>query len=281
MHRLANVPNEAINLARCGWAKVRGNGVSAYWYNYYNAGDQVTPVLLNHYGFTPCHALPRDAKIASVGSLLQDLPPDYRGIILGSGFIRESCRMLFPEANVLAVRGKLSSERMGLSSEGMVFGDPGLLVSQLLPRRSPKRYALGLLPHYVDRRNPTFSELLRKHPSEIKFIDIRKNNPLKVVAEIDACECIVSSSLHGLIFADALGIPNAWLFAPGVIGGRFKYDDYYSALGLADQMHYQISGSATLDKIMAWTSLKPQDAVRKIQLNLDRLFKGLTGLVKV
>lgn len=44
-----------------------------------------------------------------------------------------------------------------------------------------------------------------------------------------SCKCILSSSLHGLIFADALGIPNRRIvLSDEIIGGDLKFDDYYS-----------------------------------------------------
>jgi hypothetical protein len=47
---------------------------------------------------------------------------------------------------------------------------------------------------------------------------------------------VISSSLHGLIVADSLGIPNVWLrLSPDVLGGDYKFKDYYSVFGLAPE----------------------------------------------
>ena len=44
-----------------------------------------------------------------------------------------------------------------------------------------------------------------------------------------SCICILSSSLHWLIFADSLGIPNRRIvLSDEIIGGDLKFDDYYS-----------------------------------------------------
>lgn len=274
--RIRNLPNDARNVTSKIIGGLRGNSIPAYWYNYYNAGDQLTPLLLHHYGYSPVCVSPHDATIASVGSLLEDLPPNYSGIILGSGFIKESSRMSFPRACVLAVRGKLTRERMGRSDNGVVLGDPGLLVSQLFQERKAKRILLGLIPHYVDRRNPAFLELIRKHGRDIKVIDILKSNPLHVVREIAECEHILSSSLHGLVMSDSLGISNGWFHSSGIIGGRFKYDDYYSALGLKEQTMHVVSGNDKLSEMLRWTSLKPADPILQAKADLHRLFSSLS-----
>lgn len=44
-----------------------------------------------------------------------------------------------------------------------------------------------------------------------------------------SCKCVLSSSLHGLIVADALGVPNRRIvLSDKIIGGDLKFDDYYS-----------------------------------------------------
>ncbi len=53
-----------------------------------------------------------------------------------------------------------------------------------------------------------------------------------VLRQIAQSEIIFSSSLHGLICADALCIPNYWTpMSDRVIGGSHKFDGYYSAFG--------------------------------------------------
>jgi hypothetical protein len=53
-----------------------------------------------------------------------------------------------------------------------------------------------------------------------------------VVEAITACHAILSSSLHGLIVAEAYGVPAAWMtITDKVKGGGFKFCDYYLATG--------------------------------------------------
>lgn len=52
-----------------------------------------------------------------------------------------------------------------------------------------------------------------------------------IIDQINECEFIISSSLHGLIISDAYNIPNVWaVFSDKIVGGEFKYKDYYASV---------------------------------------------------
>lgn len=52
-----------------------------------------------------------------------------------------------------------------------------------------------------------------------------------IMDEIVKCEFVLSSSLHGIIFADSFGIPNAHMnVSTRVMGGSYKFDDYVQAV---------------------------------------------------
>ena len=109
-----------------------------------------------------------------------------------------------------------------------MLGDPGVFIPDIYPRE-PVQCSLGLVPHYVDLDTP-FAE--RARAAGLRII-----SPLlpftSYIRELTACERIISSSLHGLIFAHAYGIPAAWVeLSDQVVGGGFKFRDYYTAVGV-------------------------------------------------
>ena len=55
-------------------------------------------------------------------------------------------------------------------------------------------------------------------------------SPLAFVRALLGAERVVSSSLHGVILAEAYGIPATYLDS-GNGENRFKYDDYYAGHG--------------------------------------------------
>jgi hypothetical protein len=65
---------------------------------------------------------------------------------------------------------------------------------------------------------------------------------LKVISEIGRCRKVVSSSLHGIILADAFGIPRRIEIPPMSLthpqreGGLFKWLDYSSSLSVKLQI---------------------------------------------
>lgn len=252
--------------------KIQNNGIAAYWCNETNFGDQITPFLLRHYGYTPIYSRPQDAKLAATGSILEHLPDEYDGCIIGSGFLDPANHRTFPNATILSVRGKLTRQHLGRGTE-VKLGDPGLLAAKTMKNRAQKKFLMGIVPHYVEQKLPHFMKLKKYlHETEVTFINVRKN-PAEVFAEIDQCECIISSSLHGLIVADSLGIPNAWIASGKLCGGRFKFDDYYSSIETQIEP-ISISGEEQLTELIAKTTLKPNEPIEAAKITLDVLWQS-------
>jgi pyruvyltransferase len=192
-------------------------------------------MLLRHHGI-PCEwAPPEHAEIIGIGSVLEKVPETFRGTLWTTGFKFEQSRGNFPVAKVLAVRGKLTRERIQCSDmDHVALGDAGLLCDEFntAPR---KRYKLGIIPHFMDADDPSV-KAIRALSSEISMIDVCAETK-EVIRSAGECEHILSSSLHGLILADSLGIPNRWIQFPNsaklIEGEGFKFRDYYSNFDIA------------------------------------------------
>jgi pyruvyltransferase len=73
----------------------------------------------------------------------------------------------------------------------------------------------------------------------------------KFVDELLECENVISSSLHGLIAADAYGIPNARVNVSNkLIGGDFKFKDYCYSVERELDYGYQLTKETTVENIM-------------------------------
>jgi pyruvyltransferase len=250
---------------------LRHNKIKAFWeIRYSNSGDFVTPMLLKRYGFTPVHSYPQDALIFSCGSLLEKVPADFSGYILGTGFMYRDSIRSFDKARILAVRGELTRNKIGAPKD-IVLGDPGLLVSQFLSSRQKKQYKLGIIPHYVDKKDPRIGRICEKYNRDVLFIDIQ-SDLLDVVRNIDKCELILSSSLHGLVFADSLGIPNVWMILSDRVSGEgFKFHDHNSALGKSQDPVF-VTGDETLSDFMMRASVPSSSTVEELKNKLDHAF---------
>ena len=154
--------------------------------------------------------------------------------VWGSGFIRENEAVIGRPRAVHAVRGPLS--RASLLQQGIecpeVYGDPALLLPRFFNPNVPKRYSVGIIPHYVDKGHPWLERY--RHDSQVLILDI-ESDIQNFVRSVKSCEVILSSSLHGLICADAYGVPNAWVqFSDDVVGGDFKFRDYRLSIGAGE-----------------------------------------------
>lgn len=202
-----------------------------------NFGDYLSPLIVEMLaGRKVAHAEPREADMIAIGSILSRERKARSWLfkrplhIWGSGTDRDS-RLFGRHHHYHAVRGAITRSQIDGPEPSAALGDPGLLVDRLydgcpVPSR---RYRLGIVPHFVDQQDARLAPLLAL-PST-RLIDVF--SPVaQVVREIRQCEFILSSSMHGLIIADAYGIPNRRIFFSRGIISDLKFDDYYSAFGI-------------------------------------------------
>lgn len=202
----------------------------AYWFGMEpNFGDMLTPYIIRRmFGvqLEPCR--PDEAELFSIGSVASAIPEGFTGHILGTGIMSEGERYDWTAANVIGLRGHLTAERVKHCGNP-VLGDPALILDRFA-QKVQRKWALGIIPHYVDKDNEQVA--LWAEVPRVCIVDIQAN-PDEVMAQVAACETIVSSSLHGLVLADALEIPNKWVCLSDKIGGgNFKFHDYYSVFGI-------------------------------------------------
>ena len=233
-----------------------------YWsrcgHGHGNFGDKITPLLLKHAGIPVEWAPPEHAELIGVGSVLEKVPETFKGAIWTTGFMHESSRKKFPHARLLGVRGRLTLERIECNARDKVLlGDAGLL-ADVFHTPATKRHKLGIIPHFADADDP-FVKQLAQSSSEITVIDICAET-MEVISAAGQCENIISSSLHGLILADSLGIPSRWMELnrgeKRVTGEGFKYRDYYSTFG-RDAAPLHLDALSSLDRVLAWVRTPP------------------------
>lgn len=203
---------------------------TAYWWRgKTNFGDLLTPLLLDRFSDIKVEwAGVNQADMVVVGSVLEHLPQGYDGIIAGSGKLREEEPVDVSSAHVLGVRGPLTAKLAKGMPSDYVIGDPGLLANELV--EVEKEYSLGIVPHWSDTQLEQRKEFLKYDPLIIK----PDEHPLDVIRNIGRCRKIISSSLHGIILADAFGIPRRTETCPRFVheGGDFKFRDHNEAVGV-------------------------------------------------
>ncbi len=199
-----------------------------------NFGDWLSVQICAHLAKRPIiHAKPSQCDLMAIGSILERARAGWfhkRIHVWGSGY-KKAFTPKRAKHHYHAVRGQFTAECLGLNLSDIILGDPGLLAPLLVPAPHKKQFSLGLVPHYVDQTHPALATFLTAHPNT-KLIDVFA--PVEtVLQDIASCDMIAASSLHGLIVADAYHIPNVWLkLSDLLVGGDFKFKDYYSAFNL-------------------------------------------------
>ena len=91
--------------------------------------------------------------------------------------------------------------------------------------RGKQEYAI--IPQYTTENE------VRKYFTDDMIISMNTNDYKSVIDKIVSCKKVYSSSLHGIILAEAYGVPAIFFRGiPAVID--FKYKDYYASTGRYD-----------------------------------------------
>lgn len=199
-----------------------------WWDGKLNFGDRLTDLLLPNYGIAPFHASRKRARLYGVGSIIDASLPDFDGYFWRTGKYIASDTSTRPNATFLAVRGALTRDLLGLAPD-TPLGDPGILISKHVAPL-PKHGKIAVVPHFTHRGSGSVERLLTRLGSSGELIDVQRPT-VQVVRDISRCSAVISTSLHGLITADAYGIPALWsMEEPMLTGGDFKFRDYESVV---------------------------------------------------
>lgn len=194
------------------------NYIPVFWYISQNFGDQLNHFLVKELSGKPIVYSNREKPhYICVGSILSEC--NENSTIWGAGFSYGHAQPFNEGANVIAVRGVLSANKLQRES---VYGDPAILLPRLYKPIVSKQHKYGIIPHWND-----YEDCLNNFP-QYHIID-----PFQTIKDfvddVVSCEAILSSGLHGLIVADTYDIPNSWVtFDNHKNIDRFKFDDYYS-----------------------------------------------------
>lgn len=230
-----------------------------WWDGHPNFGDALTPWILARYGIVAVHTPPRSARASGVGSIIEQLESRFSGTVWGSGLLHGDPVQL-PQARILAVRGPLTRAALGIE-EDIALGDPGLLVARWASR-SKARWRMGIVPHGIHREDPSLQRLIARCGRGATVVDVRRG-PGSVIRHISQCSAILTTSLHGLVMADSLGIPAAWNQShPPLWGGDFKFRDYEAVLTPGRSREIRGDGDLSLTEVLAGMAL-PDAAARE------------------
>lgn len=196
-----------------------------------NAGDYLSRVLVSRllatHGLRLRDRRPAAGRLLAIGSILHFARDG--DVIWGCGLNGKIPpeRHAFRRLDVRAVRGPLTREFLrhrGIACPA-VYGDPALLLPRFLPGLRPRPRRDCLVVRHLHDRGP--SGVPRRR-------ELRPTVPWRrFLRRILASRLVLSASLHGLVVAEAFGIP-ARLLRLGDGEPLLKYRDYYAGTGRHD-----------------------------------------------
>ncbi|WP_311029720.1 polysaccharide pyruvyl transferase family protein [Mesorhizobium koreense] len=211
----------------------RPHGIELFWWRSpagVNFGDYLSSVIVTKMAADADCFLgeerPTPIRLLAVGSILHFARDG--DVIWGSGVNGKVPveRHTFSQLDIRAVRGPLTRDfllQRGIEAPE-IFGDPAILIAELLPSRFPR---------LAGQADPVaFVPNLHDLPAMEGWENVV--SPLdpwwSVVRRISRARHVISTSLHGLVVADAFGVPCTYLRLSEE-ENLFKYEDYILGVG--------------------------------------------------
>lgn len=214
--------------------KANSNCVNLHWYScgrkdgMENFGDYLAvPIyryMVNKFNLDENVRLSETKHLYTVGSIL--FFGRQKATIWGSGLLtyppEGTKRSTKFELDIRAVRGP--ETRKILLEEGFkcpeVYGDPAILMPYVYKTKQvEKKVDYSVILHKSNRNEYD------------KQIPILCHDYREVIDQIVASKKIISTSLHGIIVAEAYGVPAVMLYDDRADFNLLKYNDYYYSTG--------------------------------------------------
>lgn len=209
----------------------------------YNWGDYVNLILaelISSKKVIPFRFHECEESVSMMGSILP-WSMTSTTIVWGSGCLNPADSLwekVDKPLAVCAVRGPKTREV--LMQHGIdcpeVYGDPALLFPRFYfpSLKNVRKHKLGVVFHCSSIKRGQVWREQQKANCDILLINPSEFNDWhEFIDGICSCDLILSSSLHGIIIADAYHVPNVWMTLTGNEhpADNFKFIDYFLSVG--------------------------------------------------
>jgi len=226
--------------------------------NYLNLGDALSAVMVALVGGKPVTRVPfvsETPRMVAVGTIGQNIRGG-EAWFWGTGCSNRQTldgriQRYSPDPNgvrhVAATRGPISAALLGGGRiDTDVFCDPVWLLPRFYRPDLPKTHELGVIIHLSEladrsmecrpRPELTALDLPAEMAGDVKLIntvcEISTADMRRKLDEILSCKRIVSTSLHGLVFAESYGIPCLYFPSGGEAGATEETIDFHGGIDL-------------------------------------------------
>lgn len=204
-----------------------------WWSEKENLGDELAPIIykwmLGKKEILPTQEIKETKHLLTVGSVIG--MGNFNATIWGSGIhTLRTAKITIEKENfvrydIRAVRGPITRSILLLAGYDCpkVYGDPAVLMPLIYGGKREKiKTDVSIIKHIT---NDTSREE-KGYP----YIRMNTTDYRKVIDQIVNSKKIISSSLHGIILAEAYGIPAVFLNS-GMDNEKMKFFDWYLSTG--------------------------------------------------
>lgn len=244
---------------------IKKNEINLEWWNKKeNLGDYLAEVIykfmLERFSLQQNKKCSKTIHLLTIGSIIG--MKQFNSVVWGSG-IHRLCsvqsiikRKRYVKYDIRAVRGPVT--RFLLMSAGYecpeIYGDPGVLMPLIYKTDNyEKKHNISVIYH--------LSQADDKKRDGLNYINIQTTDYKKFIDEIVQSELIISSSLHGIILAEAYGVPAIFLNEK-MDNEIIKFFDWYYSTG-----RYNVQIAKSMDEAL---NMKPMELP-----NLDEMRERL------
>lgn len=262
-----NLSNGLSDVSVGNLGDLSGYHILDYYFKLFKSKYSILPINKSSPQFKETKSL-----ISSVGSVLDVIIASGKeSDVIGSGSITNNIPVIKNKINFLGVRGHETKKLIDnqIKSNITVASDLGLLLPNIFPNKNIKKdKKIGFIIHSVDR-----DLFFNKYPLLMENLVDNYSDFTNFVNNLNKYEFIISSSLHGIIFSHAYGIPCAGIkITDKIIGNDFKYIDYYSSInfnysGRIDSSTLNFYNNKELIKLVEESYNPNTNLIQNLQLN--------------
>ena len=203
-----------------------------------NFGDWLSPLALAHVSeanirLHPVTKATNKPHLVALGSIGRFIRPS--SIVVGTGVSRADIE-LARKARYISVRGPITARVLRDSGGPRVeaFGDPGVLLSRILPiERGATNGRVALVRHHSHRGAPID---LPEHVDELSVLMSRPGDIEAFLSALAQYDHVLTSAMHVMTACQSYGIPCGLItfqeFEGKVHGTGIKYEDYARGAGV-------------------------------------------------
>ena len=169
-------------------------------------------------------------------------------------------RRIFRRLDIRAVRGPLTRQKLIRYRHRCpeIYGDPAILMPLIYrPASFEKKHDILVIPQFLAEK-----EIREKYP-QYPMLSMNTDDYKQVIDMICSSKKVITSSLHGIILAQAYGVPAVYF---KTLPKTFKFEDYYASTG-----RYNVHFSESLEDALEMEPL-PLPDLSKLQQGLMESF---------